>query len=293
MKIPWNDDRCIFCVQKNLLSIEHLIPRSIGGKLTSQFLCKSCNDRCGHTFESNVKSDLSIRLAAAHLIHEIPILFDFIENGQEYITNVGPERRAGWLKDGSIRGIEGKLSDGSTIHLEENTPNALRTILNRSGECIETIETVIRKFEESAYDTTIELAPGLRIRKWKDQISTPNLAGEPANPLIFLKIAYEFAALLAGSAILEENQNLQSIRHALLNADEQFAKKSVERLFAQEYGSFHGICYHGNDPEAVFQIRLFGKLAYRVRLPGISIDVKPITYTHYLVSGEEIGRILD
>jgi hypothetical protein len=40
--------------------------------------------------------------------------------------------------------------------------------------------------------------------------------------------------------------------------------KSVERLEAKEYAPFHGVCFEGNDPYTKIQVRLFGKLSYRV-----------------------------
>jgi len=67
MKIPWSGNQCIICIQHRPLSDEHVIPRSLGGDLTCDFVCKPCNDSFGSTFEASAKADPAIRLAAAHL----------------------------------------------------------------------------------------------------------------------------------------------------------------------------------------------------------------------------------
>ena len=53
-------------------------------------------------------------------------------------------------------------------------------------------------------------------------------------------------------------------------------------LTAKEAAPFHGIAFEGNAPHATFQIRLFGKPAYRVHLNRLAVQHKPIAYTHDL-----------
>ncbi len=48
LKVPWAGDRCILCLTEGPLCEEHLIPEALGGNLTSEFLCVSCNSRLGH-----------------------------------------------------------------------------------------------------------------------------------------------------------------------------------------------------------------------------------------------------
>jgi hypothetical protein len=65
---------------------------------------------------------------------------------------------------------------------------------------------------------------------------------------------------------------------------------SVERLLAQDYAPFHGICFEGNDPYVKIQVRLFGRLAYRVHFRRLSLDQRKIVYTHNLKSGDQDVR---
>lgn len=60
----------------------------------------------------------------------------------------------------------------------------------------------------------------------------------------------------------------------------------LEVLEAKKAAAFHGIAFEGNVPCATFQIRLFGKPAYRVQLKRLEVQFKPIAYTHDLGSGK-------
>jgi hypothetical protein len=63
MEIPWVADRCILCIEKRLLTEEHIIPNQLGGILWSRILCKDCNDYLGHSVEAKIKMDPTIRFA--------------------------------------------------------------------------------------------------------------------------------------------------------------------------------------------------------------------------------------
>ena len=51
------------CPNTGPLSEEHIIPSSIGGRLTANIICKNCNDRFGRLIEAKLKDDPAIRLA--------------------------------------------------------------------------------------------------------------------------------------------------------------------------------------------------------------------------------------
>jgi hypothetical protein len=64
-------------------------------------------------------------------------------------------------------------------------------------------------------------------------------------------------------------------------------------LSAKEANAFHGIAFERNAPHATFQIRLFGKPAYRVQFKRLAIQHKPIAYTHDLKNGEHWRSLSD
>lgn len=285
MVVPWNDERCILCLQAKPLSIEHVIPQSLGGILSCDFLCKPCNDRFGHGFEAKAKSDPAIRIAITNLRHDLPELYDSIEEGQRYLVDTGPAKLSGTLRKGQVRGAEGKLDDGSIIKSEENAPNTLRRMLSKEGRDQDFIERALKKWEAAPPDEIVPLSPEISVKKWHDRPARPEYTEPNLNPLIPLKIAYEFSALLLENRILDDQPTLNQIRLALFAGDEEFAKPLVKRLFAPKYNTFHGICFHRNDPEAIIEVRLFGMLAYQVRLLGVALQMERIVYTHDLKAG--------
>lgn len=47
-------NRCFACKEPNKLTLEHIIPQAIGGRLTAAIYCKRCNETFGHTLDSEV-----------------------------------------------------------------------------------------------------------------------------------------------------------------------------------------------------------------------------------------------
>jgi len=116
----------------------------------------------------------------------------------------------------------------------------------------------------------------------------PDLShGKPLDRLVDLKTTYEFAALLFGPPVFANNPALNEIRRTLRAQETTSKIFSMEPLMADQYAPFHGIALEGNDPYARFQIRLFGRLAYRVSLPNLSFDHRKIAYTQELTTSVE------
>ena len=112
MKIPWADERCILCLgtpreeePMTVRSDAHVIPRSIGGKLSALVLCKRCNGRMGR-FEAILAQDVSVRLLLDKVEDRIPErVIKSIRNRQSYFTD-HPELgriEATMGKDGELR----------------------------------------------------------------------------------------------------------------------------------------------------------------------------------------------
>jgi hypothetical protein len=78
-----------------------------------------------------------------------------------------------------------------------------------------------------------------------------------------LKIAYEFTALMVGTAIYASDPRLIELRTALRERDETSDAFELERLEVREKASspLHGIWFEGNNDHAVIQTRLFGNRA--------------------------------
>ena len=86
MKVIWQFNKCILCLNNPPNTFEHIIPESIGGKLSTPILCSNCNNYVtGSKLIGKVKKGSSIRLAIKNLKNEIPDLEESIEEGQLYI----------------------------------------------------------------------------------------------------------------------------------------------------------------------------------------------------------------
>ena len=121
MHIQRSAEQCIICLNQpslaedNRWSTEHIIPRALGGILTCDFICQSCNSKMGAGFEKSAKFDPSIRIAIGKLSNELPDLYASIEEGQEHVLNTNVGQLVGKFRNGEILGGHRKLQDGSLI----------------------------------------------------------------------------------------------------------------------------------------------------------------------------------
>ena len=283
-------DRCLICLSKSSdgLTREHIIPKALGGRLTAKLLCKDCNSSFGSSFESKAKCDLSIRLAIECLKHDLPLLFDRMEQGQQRIIATDAGQIRGTYRNGETRGFT-RLDDGSLLQPTESATKTLKTIMAKSGASDEQINDALEKFDDAESGRPLNLAPGLTVVKRDSYDNGPALdSAEQLNPLVSLKIAFEFLALICGSAILSNNEALNAMRHGLQEASFSKSGVGLEKLFAKrEYDVFHGIFFERGTPSVTLQIRLFGKISYRLNIPKLTIQCDPFIYTHTLKDNEE------
>lgn len=233
-----------------------------------------------------MKSTSEIRLAIANLSKDLPGLYVAMEDNQSYYLDLGSHRLVGKFRN-TIGIGEQTLADGSLVVPEKRAAGHLARMIGKSGLPTESIKAALKVWEDTPAGEEVPLTDRISIKKWNNVPSYQQFSGNPIlNPLVPLKIVYEFLVLICGTAVLAHQSELDQIRSALLAGDQAFAQEFVERMLAKEYAPFHGICFQGNEPTATFQIRLFGKLVYRIRFRTVSLGCDPIVYTHHLKSGE-------
>lgn len=274
------------------MTLEHLIPKALGGRLVSKFLCKDCNSRLGHDLEGPSKSDPTVRQLAARLHVDIPMFATRLENGQNYVT-VGPGGSSkGHIKNGNFVVHATKLSDGSLIQSTTTASKSIQKMLSREGLSDKQISCAMRCFEEAPENIKLALSPGIEVVKWSVTGLRPSLEGPMLNPLIPVKSAYEFLALHVGTAIYQDTPPLKAIRKLLRDGGTDVQQAEIERLHAPDAKPFHGLVFEGNHPYAKVQVRLFGQLAFRVHFKRLSIAGPRGMYTHDLTSNEELVQQL-
>jgi hypothetical protein len=219
MKVPWFGDRCIICLGNDALSEEHVIPAALGGDLKCDFLCKPCNDLFGSSFEAKARTDPAIRIAVANLRSEIPLIHDHVENGQKYFAQSGPARVRGIFRQGTVTPRPSKHIDGSLMVPTDDAPEHIERILEKGGHAPELIQAALVRLAAAPERQKVELAPGISIINWPTDGAKRDLSrGIPLNDLVVVKIAFEFLALMSGTAICNDTRQLNEVRRALKSA---------------------------------------------------------------------------
>lgn len=273
---------------------EHLIPEALGGKLTCDFLCRTCNSKLGHDLEAKAKADPSVLIAAKNLASRVPELAASLLESHPHIGHSEPGPAKGYIKNGEFIVRSQKLDDGSLVQPTDRARNSISRILQKSGYGETPINLAMQAFGDAPEDTKLEIAPGLEIVKWSIQRLELDLScAELMDPLIPAKTAYEFLACHIGSAIYDSALQLSEVRNCLMSGLLNTDVILVERLSSNKHEPFHGICFEGNGPYAKVQVRLFGWLAFRVHFRRLSIQGPKFIYTHRLDTKEEDVRVID
>jgi hypothetical protein len=209
--VPWSDGRCIFCASPASTSVDHVIPESIGGRLTSCFECASCGPSLGTRIEGALRTTAEISFAVDALAGLLPDGGAHLLAGQQYFATRGTAAVVFTRTPDSFRLVEGLR--GETLNLTDAKSEAmLRAHLRREGIGERAIEETIIDLRARPVDEPFEPAAGYQIIR--RTVSAEELRPAGAGPLlqgdVFALIAYRFLALVNGSAILDDR--LDSVR---------------------------------------------------------------------------------
>lgn len=217
----------------------------------------------------------------------MPTLSTALEQGQRYRVNGRGPSSVAHIKDGVLRVQAAKLADSSLIQDTSDAAKSIASMLHRDGASPPEIDSALSAFAAAPENTRITLSKNIDVVKWSVESLQLSLDGPFLNSLVPAKSAYEFLALHVGQAIYEESPPLKAIRQALRSGKLNAEHIRVERLHATDTKPFHGLVFEGNAPHAKVQLRLFGKLAFRVHFPRLSVGGSRGMYTHDLESNEE------
>ena len=285
MHVNWPTSSCILCTSRDCTTEEHLIPACLGGKLSAKFLCKDCNSTLGHREESHVRKDPMIVAGIERLASKRPDLADGLRKRLSYTGNSQRGEVRGYMRSGEFIVMEQRQDDGSLIVPDDKALDVVITKALRKG-----MESLIHGADDLSHlspGESGEFAPGIWITKWAVDSVEPDLSGLEIDPVVPAKIAFEFLALHCGDDIYGNSPQINSIRRQLLAGELSESNVHVERLLAQNNRLFHGLVFEGNNPGACVQIRLFGRLAFRVQFRCLAIHCTRASYTHDLLSGDD------
>lgn len=173
---------CMFCGQEKDASVEHVIPKSIGNNsLTTNNVCKECNDALGATIDDKFVNSFPIKLE-----REMLGLSGYKGNIPKMLTR-------------------GKDSDGNTIVFDKKsgwkyktevteTPDGYNIVASSKEEAIKAINerTKRKNISESCKEKMIEKIKNTKLEKRSPSIKMCCSFNASDLEPEFLKIAFEY-----------------------------------------------------------------------------------------------------
>jgi hypothetical protein len=218
--------RCIFCSQDRPPSREHIFPLAIGGTITTERVCTSCNSILGSRVDSALNNFLPVRARRAELqlagnSGEPPSMFEIFLGDQKLI---GPE--ASRIRT-SLNKATGKLDHRQLYHATDVvTPDGKKarqiTLDERDKDQIPKIIQRERKRHGLPPLSMEELA--IKASEFTvNAVENPLVQVNISVSFAFLrhammKIAYEFAFLWLGESYLDDPLAAK-LREAILSED--------------------------------------------------------------------------
>lgn len=210
--------KCILCNKISPLTVEHIIPDALDGKLIFNCLCKDCNSKLGEKVDTQLTNYGPIKIIrATHGITgktgKIPLLLPTImydQNGKKFRL----------FQD------EGKLVARSLpspiVQSEEEGKITLRWSCDSSDK-----ETIKKRLDKATKKYGPKITnTDLVERTFDNLLLEGSITLDTKFPVLpFLKIAYEF--LFLSFPDCENWLNTQEMRQALLANDESLARKFV------------------------------------------------------------------
>ena len=204
MNVDWDGKSCILCLKTAPLTCEHIIPESIGGQLTCSFLCKDCNSFLGAKIEAALREDPSIRLSTDYIRRVKPELAIRIEEGLGFFVNCSDGPGKAYQKDGNIRLTPRKASDGTLILPADMARASIEKMMQRAEIPAADASQALARFDSAKINEPEEVYPGVHaIYRESTEIERDLSRAKLANPLIAVKIAFEFLACHLGESIYD------------------------------------------------------------------------------------------
>lgn len=307
MNLAWPSNRCILCrlpaseTPEGELTKEHIIPESLGGKLTCYFLCRECNNQPSDRNGGALKYEMSVKFALFNVRQRLPRIP--AHDQQEYVVRTG----AGWHKTTGQGIVRKSEQDAGSFLFEENSgENFLRAKLQREGIAATPIAEGLERLAKAPYDKEIPIAgewaayrrqllefwPALAASTlaWRlDGTESPAVL-LPGHGTALLKIAYGYIALFAGDLIFDER--LQFIRDVIRGNDpSEFRCSPGNPPWSPSDPILHGLALMDRKGGGTLvRILLLGQCAFDIEFPLLQFGPKfqRMAYTLDLGSGREV-----
>lgn len=298
MKVPWPDPRCVICLgvpspdaPMTQRTDAHVIPKSVGGKLSALNLCKRCNSDMGKT-EALLAQDVSVRLLVDQLEDRLPAeVTQAVRYRQSFFTD---HEVYGRVEAGMDKQAELRPKESATIKDDENTLNQALAELERLGASEERKQKLREEFERSGPGEWIDVRPGYRIERlidWSDVRFKPSLT-DPIVPLhVPVGIAYLYLALCLRERVYAEE--LAPVRSALQEAMAGNAQGADAYCPANRSGTrivkpTHLLRAKTDNDAVQVNVQIFRDLVWPIRFPGIKLAGEQTLYVLDVEHGTEM-----
>lgn len=229
--------KCIFCLEEKPLTIEHVFPESIGGRLTIPFVCNDCNSKLGTAVDGKFQKVLPIELSRQTYgitgkKGRLPDVF----SGDWIVEDPAcPVKR--------VRNVDGKpealptveitdVADGKKMSMvipatmppeqrRKMVEKAIRRLQLAVNPELKDSPDKLDKLVESMTSDSLSKATSHSIRPWLHQ---KRLAWSNEVVQEYLKIAYELAFCLYGYPYVTKADTARKLREAIFTGGQALQK---------------------------------------------------------------------
>ena len=221
--------RCIFCLQERDSTLEHIFPDAIGGRLTTDRVCKPCNDHLGaqvdhflteHELIILKRAMLGMTNRAGRPINPWAKVFG------EGILAADPDQRIQIVPDPKTGALHPRVMYNRTVVEGENGPEAVQVVIDASkANDLPKIVSRERKrlgLPDLDAQEMAKIVENLKANVQK--IEQPSVRGSINIDIhdfkrAMLKIVYELAWLWLGDEYLED-PTAAALRDRVFNGNE-------------------------------------------------------------------------
>jgi hypothetical protein len=280
MIVPTKFERCSLCLKPEPLTLEHIIPESIGGTLEAKIQCVRCNSTLGSKLISQARQDPVFRLAIGNLKEQLPDLYLSMESGQRYVaTDVAGKTVPVVLRDGRFETQAHKREDGSIILDTRKGEKNLSQMLAKEGLTTDEIESALLRYRDAPENQNVRLSPSRVAIRWGVKTLFPSLEKPEINSRLVVLVAYNFLCMLLGEIVFDTR--LEFIRSYVLRGEETERIK-IETFSSREYDCYHRLYPEFGSNETRINMVFFGWLIYVVHLTNIVCNVPYFAYAEDL-----------
>lgn len=258
--------QCIFCLLEKLPSLEHVIPESVGGVLTVNYVCTDCNSALGSKADAELNKHRHIYDTYLRVKDQVKakLKFHFTDSHLEYpdgtkvkATKSNVDRRI----------VPTKLENGGFI-LDEFSDEWIIDQIKRNGQelCLRefAIDQIIHRYKffkltATAGDRFYDRTTGIRVIFNADDL-TPTNKMSVNTPTRFIAKACVEVAYIFGlqNEIVELDLLRQHARYGIQFDELNFK----EAIHTEEPVPGHTLIFHKNE----FSIQFFGNYAVGVEI---------------------------